>query len=114
MVPIAPPYLMHRELTYFDVIISTNSIYECDEPVCFRLDIPSCDLILLPIDEPHLPLPRMDPPNPEDVSLAPLELEGENGTGMRPPLTSGYSKQFQKSLPPRFLRQQVCVLSVIL
>ncbi|KAJ3599916.1 hypothetical protein NHX12_033870 [Muraenolepis orangiensis] len=57
-------------------------------------------------DEPHLSLPHMDPPNPEDVSIAPSELDGEAGAAMRPPLTSGYSKQFQKSLPPRFLRQQ--------
>ncbi|XP_059923988.1 protein PRRC2C isoform X3 [Gadus macrocephalus] len=55
-------------------------------------------------DEPHLSC--MDPPNPGEDSIAPLDLEGENGAGMRPPLTSGYSKQFQKSLPPRFLRQQ--------
>ncbi|XP_042175776.1 protein PRRC2C isoform X4 [Oncorhynchus tshawytscha] len=51
-----------------------------------------------------LSLPRMDPPIGEDIPVAPPDLEGE--AAIRPSLTSGYSKQFQKSLPPRFLRQQ--------
>lgn len=54
-----------------------------------------------------LTLPLMDPLSGEDAPVAPLDLEGEVGAAMRPSLTSGYSKQFQKSLPPRFLRQQV-------
>lgn len=54
-----------------------------------------------------LSLPRMDPPIGEDTPVAPPDLEGEAGAAIRPSLTSGYSKQFQKSLPPRFLRQQV-------
>lgn len=41
--------------------------------------------------------------------MAPPQLEGEAAAAMRPALSSGYSKQFQKSLPPRFLRQQVRV-----
>lgn len=61
----------------------------------------------LAVDEPHLSLPHMDTPGGIDVSGAPPQLEGEAAAAMRPSLTSGYSKQFQKSLPPRFLRQQV-------
>ncbi|XP_029563296.1 protein PRRC2C isoform X3 [Salmo trutta] len=59
------------------------------------------------VEEPvPLTLPLMDPLSGEDATVAPLDLEGEVGAAMRPSLTSGYSKQFQKSLPPRFLRQQ--------
>ncbi len=61
------------------------------------------------VDEPHLSLPHMDTPSGEEVPVAPPQLEGEAAAAMRPSLTSGYSKQFQKSLPPRFLRQQVRV-----
>jgi len=57
------------------------------------------------VDEPHLP--HLDAPGGEEVPVAPPQLEGEAAAAMRPSLTSGYSKQFQKSLPPRFLRQQV-------
>ncbi|KAK2907636.1 protein PRRC2C isoform X2 [Channa argus] len=57
-------------------------------------------------DDPHLSLPHMDPPSGEEAPVAPPQLEGEAATAMRPSLSSGYSKQFQKSLPPRFLRQQ--------
>ncbi|KAJ1172161.1 hypothetical protein NDU88_004011 [Pleurodeles waltl] len=42
-------------------------------------------------------------------SLAPLMVpdnEQEPGSQPRPAVSSGYSKQFQKSLPPRFQRQQ--------
>ncbi|KAM4575620.1 protein PRRC2C isoform 1-T1 [Fundulus diaphanus] len=58
------------------------------------------------VDEPHLSLSHMDPPGGEDVPVAPPPLEGEAAAAMRPSVISGYSKQFQKSLPPRFLRQQ--------
>ncbi|KAM6921826.1 LOW QUALITY PROTEIN: protein PRRC2C [Xenentodon cancila] len=58
------------------------------------------------VDEPHLSLPHMETPGGEEVSNAPPQLEGETAAAMRPSLISGYSKQFQKSLPPRFLRQQ--------
>ncbi|KAM9848726.1 protein PRRC2C [Aulostomus maculatus] len=58
------------------------------------------------VDEPHLSLPPMDAPSGEEVPVAPPQLEGEAAAAMRPSVTSGYSKQFQKSLPPRFLRQQ--------
>ncbi|XP_042320437.1 protein PRRC2C isoform X2 [Sceloporus undulatus] len=34
------------------------------------------------------------------------ESEADSGAHSRPALSSGYSKQFQKSLPPRFQRQQ--------
>lgn len=60
-------------------------------------------------DEPHLAMPHMDTPSGEEVPVVPPQLEGEAAAAMRPPLSSGYSKQFQKSLPPRFLRQQVRV-----
>lgn len=59
------------------------------------------------VDEPHLSLSHMDPPGSDEVSIAPPQLEGEAAAAMRPSVISGYSKQFQKSLPPRFLRQQV-------
>lgn len=53
-------------------------------------------------------LSRLDHSVNEDTPLpSQLENEGETGTAVRPSVTSGYSKQFQKSLPPRFLRQQV-------
>ncbi|XP_015253474.1 PREDICTED: protein PRRC2C isoform X1 [Cyprinodon variegatus] len=58
------------------------------------------------VDESHLPMPHMEPPGGEEVPVAPPPLEGEAATAMRPSVISGYSKQFQKSLPPRFLRQQ--------
>ncbi|XP_041133967.1 protein PRRC2C-like isoform X3 [Polyodon spathula] len=51
-------------------------------------------------------LPPLDPPRSEDPpALTPESGEGES-VHSRPTLPSGYSKQFQKSLPPRFLRQQ--------
>ncbi|XP_014914267.1 protein PRRC2C isoform X2 [Poecilia latipinna] len=58
------------------------------------------------VDEPHLSLSHMEPPGGDEVSVAPPQLEGEAAAAMRPSVISGYSKQFQKSLPPRFLRQQ--------
>ncbi|KAF7645558.1 hypothetical protein LDENG_00202380, partial [Lucifuga dentata] len=58
------------------------------------------------VDEPHMSLPHTDTPSGEEAQVAPPQLEGEAAAAMRPSLTSGYSKQFQKSLPPRFLRQQ--------
>ncbi|XP_077963897.1 protein PRRC2C isoform X6 [Gasterosteus aculeatus] len=58
------------------------------------------------VDEPRLPPPPADPPGGEDAPMAPPQLEGEAAAALRPSLTAGYSKQFQKSLPPRFLRQQ--------
>ncbi|KAK1896388.1 Protein PRRC2C [Dissostichus eleginoides] len=58
------------------------------------------------VDEPHQSPPHMDLPSGEEVSMAPPQLEGEAAAALRPSLNSGYSKQFQKSLPPRFLRQQ--------
>ena len=61
----------------------------------------------LTVEESHPSLPRVDPPSGEEEPAAPLDLEGEAGASVRPPLSSGYSKQFQKTLPPRFLRQQV-------
>lgn len=42
------------------------------------------------------------------------EVEPESGSQPRPAVLSGYFKQFQKSLPPRFQRQQVIVKSEIL
>lgn len=37
------------------------------------------------------------------------ETEPESGSQPRPAVLSGYFKQFQKSLPPRFQRQQVTI-----
>lgn len=60
------------------------------------------------VEEPQLSLSRLDHSVNEDAPLpSQLENEGDTGTAVRPSVTSGYSKQFQKSLPPRFLRQQV-------
>lgn len=53
-------------------------------------------------------MPRLDHSVSEDVPHLQLDKEVESGATIRPSLPSGYSKQFQKSLPPRFLRQQVC------
>uniref|UniRef100_A0A8C1PRE7 Proline-rich coiled-coil 2C n=1 Tax=Cyprinus carpio TaxID=7962 RepID=A0A8C1PRE7_CYPCA len=59
------------------------------------------------VEEPQLSLSRLDRSVSEDTPLpTKLENEGDTGTAVRPSVTSGYSKQFQKSLPPRFLRQQ--------
>ncbi|XP_028258879.1 protein PRRC2C isoform X2 [Parambassis ranga] len=58
------------------------------------------------VDEPHLSLSHIENSGGEEVLNAPPQLEGEAAAAMRPSLISGYSKQFQKSLPPRFLRQQ--------
>ncbi|XP_023809774.1 protein PRRC2C isoform X3 [Oryzias latipes] len=55
------------------------------------------------VDEPHVSLPHLETPSGEEI---PPQLEGEAASAVRPSLISGYSKQFQKSLPPRFLRQQ--------
>uniref|UniRef100_A0A8C2GIT1 Proline-rich coiled-coil 2C n=1 Tax=Cyprinus carpio TaxID=7962 RepID=A0A8C2GIT1_CYPCA len=60
-----------------------------------------------PQSKPQLSLSRLDRSVSEDTPLpTKLENEGDTGTAVRPSVTSGYSKQFQKSLPPRFLRQQ--------
>lgn len=80
--------------------------------VFFFMDDLTCQSCIKPffstVDDPHLSLPHMDSPSVEEVPMAPPQLEGE-AAAMRPSLTSSYSKQFQKSLPPRFLRQQVTV-----
>ncbi|XP_040264579.1 protein PRRC2C isoform X2 [Bufo bufo] len=73
-----------------------------------RADTPPTIPVQLPA--PVLPPPSMSnlPPSPSPASapVMPHESESESGTQTRPPLSSGYSKQFQKSLPPRFQRQQ--------
>ncbi|XP_051952248.1 protein PRRC2C-like [Xyrauchen texanus] len=58
------------------------------------------------VEEPQLCLSRLDHSVGEDAPIQQLENEGDTGTAIRPSVTSGYSKQFQKTLPPRFLRQQ--------
>ncbi|XP_052391759.1 protein PRRC2C isoform X2 [Carassius gibelio] len=59
------------------------------------------------VEEPQLSSTRLDHSVSDDAPLpTKLENEGDTGTAVRPSVTSGYSKQFQKSLPPRFLRQQ--------
>lgn len=42
-----------------------------------------------------------------EPSQGPQEAEAEPGSQPRPAGLPGYFKQFQKSLPPRFQRQQV-------
>ncbi|KAM9385131.1 protein PRRC2C [Pholidichthys leucotaenia] len=74
-----------------------------------RTPVPICDYFNIEdnrVDEPHMSLPHLETPGSEEVSVAPPQLEGEAAAAMRPSLISSYSKQFQKSLPPRFLRQQ--------
>lgn len=45
--------------------------------------------------------------NEKEISQVTHESETDSGSQPRPAVSSGYSKQFQKSLPPRFQRQQV-------
>lgn len=45
--------------------------------------------------------------NEKEISQVTHESEPDSGSQPRPAVSSGYSKQFQKSLPPRFQRQQV-------
>ncbi|XP_046691688.1 protein PRRC2C isoform X1 [Silurus meridionalis] len=56
------------------------------------------------VEEPQVT--RLDHTVNEEMPHPQLENEGEAGATIRPSVPSGYSKQFQKSLPPRFLRQQ--------
>lgn len=88
-----------RELRALCIIILSGIVSDIDLILLF---VPS-------VDDPHLSLPHMDTVSGEEVPVANPQLEGEAAAAMRPSLTSGYSKQFQKSLPPRFLRQQVRV-----
>ncbi|XP_024117424.1 protein PRRC2C isoform X2 [Oryzias melastigma] len=71
-----------------------------------KTSAPICDYFKVDdnrVDEAHLSLPHQETPSGEEI---PPQLEEEAASAMRPSLISGYSKQFQKSLPPRFLRQQ--------
>ncbi|XP_038650870.1 protein PRRC2C isoform X2 [Scyliorhinus canicula] len=45
--------------------------------------------------------------NEEVVTQTPNDIDGDLGSQTRPTVPTGYSKQFQKSLPPRFQRQQM-------
>ncbi|KAM5148380.1 protein PRRC2C [Mantella aurantiaca] len=62
------------------------------------------------LQQPSLPSPVTTlPPAPSPVPPGPVlahDNDSEAGTQPRPSVSSGYSKQFQKSLPPRFQRQQ--------
>ncbi|XP_075472871.1 protein PRRC2C isoform X3 [Ascaphus truei] len=56
---------------------------------------------------PPAPSPTPSPaPSPVPTPVPTHESELEAGSQPRPAVSSGYSKQFQKSLPPRFQRQQ--------
>ncbi|XP_053324554.1 protein PRRC2C isoform X2 [Spea bombifrons] len=70
------------------------------------IPIPTTITVLQPpsVQTPPIPLPHA--PSPVPVPALPHESESESGTQQRPTVSSGYSKQFQKSLPPRFQRQQ--------
>nr|XP_033815931.1 protein PRRC2C isoform X3 [Geotrypetes seraphini] len=62
-------------------------------------------------EEVTVPSPSPPPPPavPASVTAAPPlahENEPDSGAQPRPAVSSGYSKQFQKSLPPRFQRQE--------
>ncbi|XP_069823710.1 protein PRRC2C isoform X2 [Dendropsophus ebraccatus] len=77
-----------------------------------RADTPPVIPVQLPplvLQQPSIPTPVSNLPPSPSPSSGPVmshENESESGTQTRPPLSSGYSKQFQKSLPPRFQRQQ--------
>ncbi|XP_075689419.1 protein PRRC2C isoform X2 [Rhinoderma darwinii] len=102
------------------VLEEVSSNLGSEEPLFARKDSVSSDRADTPPDIPvQLPTPVLQPPSvPSSVSNLPPspspesrpvilhESESESGTQTRPPLSSGYSKQFQKSLPPRFQRQQ--------
>ncbi|XP_056379222.1 protein PRRC2C isoform X2 [Hyla sarda] len=75
-----------------------------DTPPAIPVQLPP--LVLQPPSVPS-PVSNLPPsPSPSSGPVIPHESESESGTQTRPPLSSGYSKQFQKSLPPRFQRQQ--------
>lgn len=98
----------------------SSELVEAEEPPFARKDSVSSDRAdtppAIPVQLPALvlqqppvpsPVPNLPPsPSPSSAPVIPHESESESGTQTRPPLSSGYSKQFQKSLPPRFQRQQ--------
>nr|XP_061834231.1 protein PRRC2C isoform X1 [Nerophis lumbriciformis] len=114
--PHRPPSPVHRpvvtapELPSEEAITLSEVCPLVDENQTERTTVPIRDYFNMEenrVDEPQQSLPHMDTPSGgEDIAIAPSQLEGEAAAAMRPSLTSGYSKQFQKSLPPRFLRQQ--------
>ncbi|XP_072276048.1 protein PRRC2C isoform X2 [Pyxicephalus adspersus] len=93
-----------------------------EEPQCTRKDSVSSDLedssLAIPVQlatpvpvlqQPSLPSPvtALPPaPSPAPGPVLAHDNDSEAGTQPRPSVSSGYSKQFQKSLPPRFQRQQ--------
>ncbi|CAH2311821.1 Hypothetical predicted protein [Pelobates cultripes] len=88
---------------HFDRRESTSSE---TESATVPIPLPTTVSILQPpsIPPPTTPLPPSASPIPAPVLTH--ENESDPGTQQRPSVSSGYSKQFQKSLPPRFQRQQ--------
>ncbi|KAM4023218.1 protein PRRC2C [Anomaloglossus baeobatrachus] len=97
-----PPELVAEEapFTRKDSISSDRA----DSPPAIPIQLPA------PILQPpsvSSSVPSLPPsPSPASGPAVPHENESDSGTQTRPPVSSGYSKQFQKSLPPRFQRQQ--------
>lgn len=78
----------------------------------FIWHFPLCGLVLLVVgflfSEDQAVFIRQDSGrNEKEISQVTHESEPDSGAQPRPAVSSGYSKQFQKSLPPRFQRQQV-------
>ncbi|XP_063796067.1 protein PRRC2C isoform X2 [Pseudophryne corroboree] len=82
---------------------SISSDRESSSPV-IPVRLPTPVLEPPPVQSPVTTLPPA--PSPTPAPIIQHESDSEPGTQMRPPVSSGYSKQFQKSLPPRFQRQQ--------
>ncbi|XP_041064457.1 protein PRRC2C isoform X2 [Carcharodon carcharias] len=58
-------------------------------------------------DDASQPVVQLDSTfNEKEVAQTPNDIDGDLGSQTRPAVPTGYSKQFQKSLPPRFQRQQ--------
>ncbi|KAM4720631.1 protein PRRC2C [Rhinophrynus dorsalis] len=77
-----------------------------NSPPAAPVQLPNYISILQPPSV-QTPSPTLPPaPSPVPAQVATHENESETGTQPRPTVSSGYSKQFQKSLPPRFQRQQ--------
>ncbi|KAM8930921.1 protein PRRC2C isoform 2-T2 [Pelodytes ibericus] len=96
---------LEGEELHFERRESLSSETESSPPVV-PIQLPTTVSILQPpsVPSPTPPLPPI--PSPVPVPVVTHENESESGTQQRPTVSSGYSKQFQKSLPPRFQRQQ--------
>ncbi|KAM9326881.1 LOW QUALITY PROTEIN: protein PRRC2C [Gastrophryne carolinensis] len=93
------------QFTRKDSVSSVSSDQGSSSPAV-PVQLPTPVSILQP---PTVPSPvTVLPPSPSPVPGPVLTHDNDSdaGTQPRPSVSSGYSKQFQKSLPPRFQRQQ--------